>query len=120
VINAVENHYKVFEVSLEFEAWLISEESAEHRNAYRPPSATAKSITPAMQVYLAGTTTVGDPYMALIPFYVSGNVKIQEKNLQPNVCYNVFGKCDLTVGNGGKLGAWVYSVSATRQHYTPS
>lgn len=90
-------------------ARLNSEQDAPHKRRYR--QSKPKGIKPAIQIFFAGENTVGDPYVALIPFFISGKVKIHDKVLQLKHYYNVFGKCPLIVEDGSKLGAWVYSVT---------
>lgn len=53
---------------------------------------------------------VGDPYMVIIPFYVSGNVRLGEETVVMNKYYHVFAFAKLLVGEGAKLGAWTYAL----------
>ena len=71
-------------------------------------------IKPALQVYFPGITIVGQPYMAIIPFYISGKVTLNKEPVQMNRYYHAYGECPLSVkdepGSSGKLGAWVYKL----------
>lgn len=73
-----------------------------------------RGIKPAIQVYFPGETQVGPPYMAIIPFYISGNVMLGDCAVQMGWHYHVYGECRLSVQNqhgvDGKLGAWVYML----------
>lgn len=58
------------------------------------------------------TTTIGldiSLYMALIPFYVLGDVTIEGISLSKGYCYDVYGKCTLNVPEGSRVGSWVIS-----------
>lgn len=66
----------------------------------------------AMVIFFEGKTTIGledSRYMALIPFFVLGNVTIGGTTLGKGWCYDVFGKCILDVPEGGRVGSWVIS-----------
>lgn len=60
-----------------------------------------------LTVFFPGTHIIGKPYMTLIPFYVRGDVKIEEEIVQPGACYDVYGWCNLRVPMNGKLGAFL-------------
>ncbi|KAJ5473954.1 hypothetical protein N7475_003520 [Penicillium sp. IBT 31633x] len=70
-----------------------------------------KGIKPAIQVFFPGETTVGRPYMAIIPFYISGKVTVGSKPVELKRHYHVSGECPLLVEREeGKLGAWVFKL----------
>lgn len=53
---------------------------------------------------------LGDPYMVIIPFFVSGNVRLGEETVAMNKYYHIFGFAKLLVDEGAKLGAWTYAL----------
>lgn len=61
-------------------------------------------------MFSTGSIMLGDPYMVIIPFYVSGNVRIGEETVAMNKYYHVFGLAKLLVDEGAKLGAWTYKL----------
>lgn len=48
--------------------------------------------------------------MAVIPFYISGRVRIGEQPVEMKMFYHIFGQARLLVDEGAKLGAWVYKL----------
>lgn len=54
--------------------------------------------------------------MAIIPFYIAGNVMLGNCVVQMGWHYHVYGECQLSVQNqsgvSGKLGAWVYMLGS--------
>lgn len=75
------------------------------RSEYRPrkPNKCRRNVT----VFFSGIHIIGKPYMTLIPFYVSGEVKIEGKPVQLSSCYDVYGWCSLEIPTDGKLGAFL-------------
>jgi hypothetical protein len=67
-------------------------------------------IRPALQVFSPGVNIVGQPYMAIIPFYIKGKVTLGEEEVQMDRYYHAYGKCRLVVEDQSKLGVWAYKL----------
>ncbi|KAJ5543761.1 hypothetical protein N7513_007269 [Penicillium frequentans] len=71
-------------------------------------------IKPAVQVYFPGVNILGQPYMVIIPFFISGSVMLEQFPIQLGRYYHVYGNCRLRVeterGEEGKLGVWAYML----------
>ncbi|KAI1932538.1 hypothetical protein LOZ58_006809 [Ophidiomyces ophidiicola] len=79
--------------------------SSPDRSKYRPPKVNRCRFN--VTVFFPGHHTIGKPYMTLIPFYVIGDVKIEGTPIEKSNCYDAFGRCDLEISTGGKLGAFL-------------
>ncbi|PGG94953.1 hypothetical protein AJ80_10077 [Polytolypa hystricis UAMH7299] len=75
------------------------------RSEYRP--STSNKYRRNVTVFFPGIHVIGKPYMALIPFYVSGDVKIEGRSIRLRSCYDIYGSCDLEIPTNGKLGAFL-------------
>lgn len=73
-----------------------------------------RGFRPAVQVYFPGENLLGQPYMVIIPFYISGKVVLEQEPVQLNRYYHVYGDCRLRIeseqGKDGKLGVWAYML----------
>ncbi|EGE86611.2 hypothetical protein, variant [Blastomyces dermatitidis ATCC 18188] len=88
------------------EAEKIYQESATaDRSKYRPRK--SKKCRRNVTVFFPGIHAVGKPYMMLIPFYVRGDVKINETSVELRSCYDVYGRCNLEIPTDGKLGPFI-------------
>lgn len=60
-------------------------------------------------VVFFGDSDVGYPFMTIIPCFKSGEVKVGGEVVDMRSYYNVFGRRQLSISGGGKLGALVIS-----------
>lgn len=65
-------------------------------------------------MYSPGENIVGQPYMVIIPFFISGKVTLEGGEIQLNRYYHIYGNCRLIIesepGFEGKLGVWAYKL----------
>lgn len=106
-LSTVRNHRAKLEITISNLVYQTTRYRKKHGFEY-------KGIKPAIQVFFPGETKVGRPYMAMIPFYISGKVTIGSKLVEMKRHYHISGECSLLVeseaGEEGKLGAWVFKL----------
>jgi hypothetical protein len=78
-------------------------------------------IKPLIHVYFPGDFILGQPYMVIIPFFISGKVTLETQVVRLNHYYHIYGNCQLRIENEqndegkndeGKLGVWAYMLSS--------